>query len=75
MKIKKRNIGIVLLWVFKAFNYFFPELIDMEGRQLINDGIDVLLLAGMTHSVGRTETAKKVSGKINTVLTKKAKHG
>lgn len=60
---KKRNIGVVAIWVLKATTMLFPELLPIEQQLLIRDGIDILLLGGTVDAVGRTNKGKEVINK------------
>lgn len=60
---KKRNIGVIAIWVLKATTTFFPDLLPIEHQIIIRDGIDVLLLSGTADALGRTDTGKEIINK------------
>ena len=64
-KIKKRNIGILLLVLLRLFTAFFPESITPEQEDTVRWAIDILLMAGAVDSIRRTDTVKKIITKNN----------
>lgn len=63
----KRNIGIIALWVLKGVTHFYPNVLPTETANFIRDGIDILLLGGMTDAYRRSDVGKKT---INATITK-----
>jgi hypothetical protein len=60
---KKRNIGVVAIWVLRGTTLVFPKLLPMEHQMLIRDGIDILLLGGTVDAFRRTDKGKEIINK------------
>jgi hypothetical protein len=56
---KKRNIGIVALFVLRGITLFAPDAIPIETTEYIRLGIDIGLLGGAYDAVRRTKAIRK----------------
>lgn len=64
---KKRNIGIIAMWILKVVLYQYPDLLSPEAQTIVREGIDVFLIGGVFDALRRTDKSKKI---INKALSK-----
>lgn len=65
LKGKKRDFGIIAMWILKGMGVFFPDVLSLEQYKFIDGVLDWVLLGGTVDSLRRnTKTGKKVDSTI-----------
>jgi len=60
---KKRNIGIIAVWVLRVATSAFPQLLPLDQQMLIRDGIDIFLLGSTLDAFRRTDKGQEIINK------------